>query len=70
MAKEGESDKSTPLEVIEVLKSFEDVMSSNLPMNLSSQWDIDYKIELMLGVKLQENPPYRMALLELAELQK
>lgn len=70
VAREGESDEPTSLAVIEVLKSFDDVMLANLLRNLPPQQNIDHKLELMHGMKPQAKAPYWMAPPKLAKLQK
>ena len=67
--KDGEEEDISPI-IQDVLKSFEDVMLDQLPRKLPPRREMDHQIKLLLGVKPSAKGPYRMALLELAELQK
>lgn len=55
--------------VTEVLSEFEDLLPMELPKELSPRHEVDHKIDLVPGVVPLGRPPYRMASVELAELQ-
>lgn len=70
VTKKRDSNEPTPSTMIETLKSFGDVMLANLSRNLPPQQHIDYKNELIPGVKPPVKAPYWMATSKLAKLQK
>lgn len=59
-----------PDPVVELLEEFTDVMPPELPKTLPPRRTVDHKIELEPGTKPPTQAPYRMALVELAELRK
>ncbi|EOY14161.1 Uncharacterized protein TCM_033451 [Theobroma cacao] len=59
-----------PIEVLEVLKEFRDVMPPQLPSRLSPTRKVDHHIDLVPGAQPPARVPYPMALPELAELRK
>ena len=60
----------THLEVLEVLESFREVMSPELPKTLSPKREVDHKIELVPNAQPPVRAPYRMSPPELEELRK
>lgn len=56
--------------VAELLKAFGDVMPYKLPHKLPSRREIDHNIKLLPGAKPHAHAPYRMVLLDFAELRK
>ncbi|XP_075087766.1 uncharacterized protein LOC142169758 [Nicotiana tabacum] len=56
--------------VANLLKEFKDVMPPELPRELPQRREIDYRIELISGLLLPAQPPYRMLPMELTELRK
>ncbi|OMO92033.1 hypothetical protein CCACVL1_06931 [Corchorus capsularis] len=62
--------EQAPLEVLEVLESYKDVMSAKLPKRLPSKREVDYKIELLPNAQRPTKAPYRMTPPELEELKK
>ena len=67
--KEGQS-MEVPNSVVSILKEFKDVMPAELPKELPPRRPIDHKIELMPGIKVPTQAPYRMSPAELLELRK
>lgn len=65
---EGTKSKdATPMKVLEVLKSFKDVMPQELLKQLSPKQKVDYKIELVPDTQPSAHTPYRMSLSKLED---
>ena len=61
---------TTPLEVLEVLKSFRDVMLFELPKRLPPKREVEHRIELVPNAQPSARASYRMSPSELEELRK
>lgn len=56
--------------MLKVLEEFKDVILTELPKKLPHRRDVYHKIELQLGAKMLTISSYRMAPLELEELER
>lgn len=66
----GDSPSQVPSLIQRVLNEFKDVMPPELPNKLIPRCEVDHEIELEQGPKPLALAPYRMASLELEELQR
>lgn len=65
----GPEHQTEVMEVAKVLAEFEDLLLIELSKELPPRREVDDRIELIPGAAPPGRPPYRMASMELAELQ-
>lgn len=68
--KEDKVNNDLPTDFIKLLEEFGDLLPNELPKVLPPRRVVDHEIEMLPGAKPPARGPYRMAPLELAELQR
>ena len=68
--KDKEGSSEIPLEVLDLLSEFGDVMSNNVPKRLPLVRKISHQIDLIPGASLPNKAAHRMTLTETEELNR